>query len=103
MDKPVNASRRSLLKNVAMAVSLAPLAVHRARAAEMPLISEQDPAALAVQYVDDASHAKNAQNGALCSNCSIYSGAAGAAQGPCTLFPGNFVKAAGWCNKWSGL
>ena len=38
-----------------------------------------------------------------CSNCSVYGGADGAAQGACTLFPGKLVQAAGWCKSWSGL
>ena len=74
-----------------------------ARGADLPLLSESDPAAKAVDYVEDAKRAKNAQPGALCSNCSIYSGAESAAQGACTLFPGKLVKAAGWCKSWSGL
>ena len=35
--------------------------------------SEQDPAARAVHYVEDASRAEGAASGADCSNCSIYS------------------------------
>jgi hypothetical protein len=98
--------RRTLLRRLAIGLSLAPLVAlesRRAPAAELPLLSESDPAAKALEYVEDASRAKDATAGALCSNCSVYGGADGAAAGPCTLFPGKLVKAGGWCKSWSGL
>jgi hypothetical protein len=88
-----------LLRKLALGLSLAPVAL----AAEAPLLSESDPAAKALDYVADAKRAKGASPGAMCSNCSVYGGADGSAQGPCTLFPGKLVKAAGWCKSWSGL
>jgi len=106
MAEFVNPQRRTLLCKLAIGLSLAPLAAidaPSARGAELPLLSEQDPAAKAEAYVADASRAKGATPGALCSNCSVYGGADGAAQGTCTLFPGKLVKAAGWCKSWSGL
>jgi len=102
----VDEVRRALLHRVALGLSLAPLAVlapPRARAADLPLLAESDPAAKAVGYVEDARKAKEATGGALCSNCSIYSGAEGAATGTCTLFPGKRVQANGWCKSWSSL
>jgi hypothetical protein len=105
MNEPSNPARRALLQQAATGLSLTCLslaAVAPARGAAALLVSEQDPAAKAVHYVDDARRAKGAQSGAECSNCSIYS-AAGETQGGCTLFPGKLVKAAGWCSSWSGL
>jgi High potential iron-sulfur protein len=105
MNELRNPARRALLKQTALGLSLAPLALAESPAAlgaALPLISEQDPAAKAVHYVEDASRAKGAQAGADCSNCSIYS-AVGATQGTCTLFPGKLVKAPGWCSSWSSL
>jgi hypothetical protein len=105
MNEPSNPARRVLLQQAAMGLSLSSLALAQsapARGAAPVLISEQDPDARAVHYVDDASRAKGAQSGADCSNCSLYS-AAGETQGGCTLFPGKLVKAAGWCSSWSGL
>lgn len=102
----VDQARRTLLHRVAIALSLAPLAAlapQSADAAELPLLAPSDPAAKAVDYVEDASQAKDAAPGALCSNCSIYSGADGAATGTCTLFPGKRVRAQGWCKSWSSL
>jgi hypothetical protein len=105
MSDSSNCSRRAMLLHVAMGLSLMPLALSKsteAQAAAMPLLSEKDPAAQAVHYVEDASRATDAQPGANCSNCSIYS-ATGDTQGGCTLFKDKLVKAAGWCSSWSGL
>jgi hypothetical protein len=105
MKPTENLSRRAMLQRVALGLSLAPAALTRsttARAASLPLLGEQEPAAKAVHYVEDASRAKDASSGASCSNCSIYS-AAGDTQGSCTLFKDKLVKAAGWCSSWSGL
>lgn len=104
MSTPESPWRRVLLQRLALGLSLGTLLVEarEAQAAAAALISEQDPAAKAVQYVEDAKRAKAAQSGADCSNCSLY-GSAGADRGTCSLFPGKLVKAAGWCDKWSGL
>jgi hypothetical protein len=106
MSDTANPARRTILRQLALGLALVPLAAidaPGARAADMPLLGENEPAAKAEQYVADATRAKGATSGALCSNCSIYGGADGAAQGSCTLFPGKLVKAAGWCKSWSGL
>lgn len=105
MNELNNPARRALLKQTALGLSMAPVAlagIPAALGANASLISEQDPAAQAVHYVEDASRAKDAVAGANCANCSIYT-AAGADQGTCTLFPGKLVKAAGWCSSWSSL
>ncbi len=106
MGDSISSARRSLVLRLAAGAALLPLAAvqgRRAEAATQPLLSENDPAAKAQAYVEDASRAKGATPGALCSNCSIYGGADGAPQGSCTLFPGKDVKAGGWCKAWSGL
>ena len=106
MDNRFDDERRALLRRLALGLTLVPLAgiqSRRAHAADLPLLSESDPAAKALEYVEDATKAKGAQSGSLCSNCSVYGGADGATAGPCTLFPGKSVKAAGWCKSWSGL
>ncbi|HEY3729981.1 MAG TPA: high-potential iron-sulfur protein [Steroidobacteraceae bacterium] len=101
MSAPESPERRVLLQRLAVGLSLL-LDERVAQGAAAALISEQDPAAKAVQYVEDAKRAKGAESGADCSNCSLY-GSAGADRGSCSLFPGKLVKAAGWCSKWSGL
>ena len=104
MKTPSNPGRRALLRRLALGLATVPLASMATRGAQSPpLLEESDPAAKAEQYVGDASKAKGAPPGALCSNCSIYSGADGAASGTCTLFPGKLVQAGGWCKSWSGL
>ncbi|HYM26818.1 MAG TPA: high-potential iron-sulfur protein [Steroidobacteraceae bacterium] len=101
-----NFSRRRLLQGLALGVSLVPVAavtVRRARAAEpaLPLLSVAAPEAKAVHYTENAATAKEAA-GNTCASCGLYQGANGSAQGPCQIFPGKAVKAAGWCSSWAG-
>jgi hypothetical protein len=65
------------------------------------MVSEADPTAKALNYSADATKStKRTDKTALCSNCSLYSGKAGAGDGPCALFPGKSVSAKGWCSSW---
>jgi len=99
---PDTLGRRLAAKLVITAV-VAPLSLVRsrgARAADLPLLEPSDPAARKVKYVSDASQAKAAANGNSCANCGLYQGANGSKQGPCQLFPGKAVLAAGWCSSW---
>ena len=97
-------SRRHLLEKLAAAASLigmAQLQSRSARAADAPPLSEDDPAAKAVKYVEDATKAKGAMPGSTCANCGLYTGKSGAKSGPCQIFPGKSVVAAGWCASWA--
>jgi hypothetical protein len=97
-------SRRHLLKRVSLGVALTPIAAAALRtawAADLPLVTEDDPTAKALKYVPDASKASGAKPGSKCENCKLFQGAAGSAQGPCLLFPGKSVKATGWCSSWT--
>ena len=99
--KPVfDESRRQLLKQVALGTVLIPVAVRTAGAADLPLVSPDDPTAKALKYTPDVSKATGAKPGSKCGNCTLYQGGA-AAQGGCLLFPGKAVKAAGWCSSWT--
>jgi len=98
---PPYLSRRYLLQRLALAVSLAPLAVSVRRAGAATLLAPTAPEAKAVLYVEDAKSAKGATAGSTCANCALYQGASGSTQGPCQLFPGKDVKAAGWCSSWA--
>jgi hypothetical protein len=101
LSSPENESRRRLLRNIALAASIGGIVSTQLRAAEeLPLISVDDPAAKAVKYVEDAKKAKEAGEN-NCANCSLYNGKDGAVQGPCQIFKGKAVKAAGWCNAWA--
>jgi len=99
-----SSSRRQILKRLALGAAAAPLAAVTARAwAGAPaLLSPAAQAAQKVNYVEDARSAKGASAGSSCANWALYQGANGSSQGPCQLFPGNDVKAAGWCSSWTG-
>ena len=103
MRHPVSASRRALLKRVAISAALAPLVARTLRPARAanPLVSPDSKAARAVKYVEDA-QATPDSHGNRCATCALYQGPAGSTQGPCQLFPGEEVRAAGWCNAWAG-
>ncbi|HUH30398.1 MAG TPA: high-potential iron-sulfur protein [Rhodanobacter sp.] len=94
-------SRRRFLK-VAAGTTMAAVVMgglpRFARAAEMPALSESDPAAKALSYVEDGAKSTNAKHkaGDDCANCQFYSGGA-TGRGSCQLFPGKSVNAKGWC------
>jgi hypothetical protein len=102
----VKFSRRRLLKGALASLAAAPavtLIAGRARGAEA--LSAGDPTAKSLGYAVDASKVDAASNptykpGQTCANCIQYTGAAGAGDGPCTIFPGKTVKAKGWCKVW---
>lgn len=61
-------------------------------------LPEVDPAsaqAAALQYA-----AESPDPATNCANCTLYQGAEGNELGPCPLFPGNAVHAAGWCSAY---
>jgi High potential iron-sulfur protein len=104
MSQVFDESRRQLLRNVALGTLLIPIAAARfttARAADLPLVTADDPTAKALKYVEDAAKAADAKPGSKCANCTLYQGTAGSAQGGCLLFPGKAVKATGWCSSWT--
>jgi hypothetical protein len=94
-------SRRHLLQTLAWGVPLMTVAGQSARAADAPLLSPEDKDAKAVKYVEDATQAKGRLPDSTCANCAVYQGKANAATGPCQIFPGKQVKAAGWCSSWA--
>lgn len=103
MNDDINASRRRLIRQVALGTLLVPLAgvAIKARAADLPLVADDDPTAKALKYVSDASKATGAKPGSKCATCQLYQGAANSAQGGCLLFPGKAVKSGGWCSSWT--
>ena len=102
-------SRRQFLKiaaGTAAAVVVAGALPRRARAADLPHLRPSDPAAQALAYAENTAQVSQAKypNHKLtqdCSNCSFYQGAAGAAWGPCQLFPGKAVSVNGWCSAYA--
>jgi hypothetical protein len=61
-------------------------------------LDENDPQAQALKYSHDGSSA-TAEN-QTCANCQLYTGAADAEWGPCSIFPNKLVNAKGWCSAW---
>lgn len=94
-------SRRRFLKvaaGTAAAAALVGSLPRLARAADLPHVSESDPTAKALAYVEDAGKSTNPKHkaGDVCANCQFYSGGP-TGYGPCQLFPGKSVNAKGWC------
>jgi High potential iron-sulfur protein len=94
-------SRRRFLRLTvgAAAAALAASSLPRlARAADAPHVTESDPTAKALGYVEDAGTTKDPKHkaGDVCANCQFYSGAS-SGFGPCQLFPGKAVSSKGWC------
>lgn len=94
-------SRRRFLKLAAGTAAVAALVSglpRVARADDLPHVSEGDPTAKALGYVEDATKTNNPKHkpGDICANCQFYSGGA-TGYGPCQLFPGKAVNAKGWC------
>jgi High potential iron-sulfur protein len=74
--------------------------------ASTAVVDEKDPVAVTLGYVSDASRAdttkyKTYAAGQNCANCALYTGKAGDATGPCPLFGGRQVAAAGWCGSYA--
>jgi len=97
-------SRRHFLRNLAIAAPASSLLMmDPARAQDLPKLAADDPQAVALQYVEDAtaSAAPNYQAGSTCANCVLIQGNDGDAFRPCGIFPGKTVAAAGWCSAWA--
>ena len=88
-------TRRNFLKTGA-ALSLAPAALlgHN-RAFASGQLDPENAQAVALEYTHASTVAD--QN---CANCRLYTGDASAEWGPCSIFPGQNVAAAGWCKAW---
>lgn len=70
-----------------------------------PLLKDSDSEAKAMGYHEDASTVQASRYpqykpGQTCANCSLYSGAANAASGACSVFMDKDVAATGWCTVW---
>jgi len=99
-----SSNRRTFLLQVAAAgTTLA--AVAQAKA-QVVMVSEKDPQAIALGYVSESSKAdakKYPKHTAdqHCGSCALFGGKAGDAAGPCPLFAGRQVHGAGWCSAWA--
>jgi len=75
-------------------------------AAEAQTLDVKDPAAVALGYVEDASHVDSKKypayvKGSNCENCLQLQGKAGNDYRPCTTFGGKLVAVSGWCSGWT--
>jgi hypothetical protein len=104
--KSSDETRRQFLKTVvvvaaAVATGGALRQLHAADSSE-PHLTDADPTAKAMDYVEDATTSKNAlyKPGSICANCQLYTGPA-SGYGNCQLFPGKLVNANGWCTSYT--
>lgn len=98
-------SRRRFLRTGTLAVAAvttgALLTSRPARSQDLPKLSEDSPMAQALKYHHDASEVQGGrQQGALCSNCQLFTAVGDGQWGTCTAFPGKLVNADGWCSAW---
>ena len=98
-------TRRQFLKTtiVATAAVMAGVTIREAfGAGDMPHLTDADPTAKAMDYVDDATTSKNKlyKPGSVCANCQLYAGGT-SGYGDCQLFPGKQVSAKGWCTSYT--
>ena len=105
-DHNFSNDRRRLLRGALMGIAAAPLATMSVRgsnalAQDMPRLSEDDPQAIALNYVHNAADKDDMREpGAICGNCRLYLGDPDAEWGGCTAFPGKLVNVDGWCSAW---
>jgi hypothetical protein len=99
-------SRRAALKCLATAAGTLALVETTQAAAAKPHVTLQDPTAIALGYVEDATKVDAKKNptykaGSNCANClQSAGGLASDAWRPCNLFPNKLVNAKGWCKVY---
>ena len=82
------------------------VAVATARAFAQAVLSENDPQAVALGYVSDATQVDTKKYpkyaaGQVCGTCVLYQGKTSDTAGNCPLFAGKQVAAKGWCSAWA--
>jgi hypothetical protein len=101
-----NQDRRQFIKCALLGAAAVPvlggLFPRTANAADLPALTEADPTAAALGYVEDANTVKKDKYpthaaGQACANCNLAQAAQGDGRMPCTLYPGKSVNAKGWC------
>jgi hypothetical protein len=112
-DKPLNKSRRDAVKIMLGGLAAVPVmnlvATAAAYAQELPAVTPDDPTAVALKYVADATTADRAAAARpglppeeqVCNNCQFHQPYEEDGWVACTLFPGKKVAAGGWCSSWT--
>jgi High potential iron-sulfur protein len=101
--KNMSASRRAFV--ISLAALASNLFIVDAARADDVMVSESDPAAIALGYKANASQVDKAKYntympGEICSNCQFYQGDASTASAPCPLLGGKLVRGEGWCKGY---
>jgi High potential iron-sulfur protein len=100
-------TRRVLVQNLSWAAGMsAAFPGLPSSAAEPNRLDVKDPAAIALDYVENASQVDVKKfpqfvQGSNCENCLQLQGSAGNNYRPCSLFPGKLVSVSGWCKGWT--
>jgi len=108
--RTVDLGRRKAIKLTLTGVAAIPVAGliggGVAYSQDLPELAEDDPAAVGLKYVRDASEAERADKAGtagadqFCKNCQFI-GADSGEWRPCSLFPGKSVNENGWCTAWA--
>ena len=110
MSKKFDPNRRRtagiILKTVALSSVAGMVKIPVAFADDLPHVTKDDPTAVALKYVDDATKADRPEKSGVagadqdCSVCQFIQSDSGDWR-PCALFPGKAVNAKGWCMNWT--
>jgi hypothetical protein len=93
--------RRKFLFTCTVAAA-APLVAGSVHAQTKQKVDENSAQAKSLNYVHDATKAKDPKRkpDQFCNNCQMFQAAASEAWGPCAIFGGNLVANKGWCSAW---
>jgi len=100
-------TRRMVVQKLSWAAGVsAAFSWHASSSAESNRLDVQDPAAIALDYVENVSQVNVKKfpqfaQGSNCENCLLLQGSAGNNYRPCSLFPGKLVSISGWCKGWT--
>ncbi len=98
-------SRRRFVKTAGAAAAglTAGFGATTIHAQDLLRVSEDDPTAIALNYVHDAATVDPATRASdrYCNNCALYAGNADEEWAPCGIFPGKTVAGRGWCSAWA--
>ena len=102
----MQAPRRLFVVNAMSACAALASARFASAQASPALVKEDDPTAVALGYVADASKIDAKKQpvyvpGSSCSGCALFQGKAGDTSAVCLIFGGKQVAAKGWCTGWS--
>ena len=107
-DKPMSESRRDAVKlmlGAAVAIPVVSLiGAGAVRAADAPAntVAADDPMAVALKYVADATKSARPAPDQSCATCQFLQAGTGSGDyKACTIFSGKLVNVNGWCSSWA--